>query len=170
MLRWTALHCPRARFLLKLDDDSYLRPRPFLEWLKTVPANRFYGTHVLQPGSRPVQREDSRWALSRRYYPPSTYPAYQNGVYLLPANLSVHLYEAIVQEEVPGLTLPALPFEDVYINGVLGKVVRLAHAQVDNIRQTRGVHIVEVDRLQGVHLLFDYLNSSDIRHYWKVWQ
>src|SRR5699024_5517914 len=110
LLRWTSLNCPCVRYMLKFDDDSFIRVNRLLSQLKHMEPDNIYG---MVPEHPAVNRDkSSKWYISPRVYPDRYYPQYTNGVYLVPGRLAIRLYEAII-DEPRNLTIPALPFEDV---------------------------------------------------------
>ncbi|XP_017491953.1 PREDICTED: lactosylceramide 1,3-N-acetyl-beta-D-glucosaminyltransferase-like [Rhagoletis zephyria] len=123
VLRWTSLHCSRAKFILKLDNDCYVRVKPFIDQLKALSTDALYG---LNRRNDPVLRS-GKWAIDQWYYPYTVYPAFHPSAYLVPGTLALPLYEALLSSPQTDI-IPALPFEDVYVTGILAERLRLPRA------------------------------------------
>src|SRR5699024_10060050 len=98
-IRWTALFCPKVRYMLKFDDDSFLRVDQLLHDLEHLPepdTTNILGN--LRPDEKPLREPASKWYISPLYYPHDLYPANARGIYLVPGHLTLSLYQAIVTE------------------------------------------------------------------------
>ncbi len=116
-VRWTALHCSRARFAFKLDDDAYLRVNRLLDTVDRLPsqsqppvATIFGDLQDTLPVEHNFSSDYRTWAIDRQYWPYQVYPNYTNGMYLLPAGGCDRLYRAVVEPPTTD-TIPALPIE-----------------------------------------------------------
>ena len=166
LLRWTTLNCPLVEYLLKLDDDSFLRPHPFLEWLSQVTPNRAIGGSMPEP---PVVFRSGKICLSRRFYPAEVFPTFLSCAYLLPGHLTVRLYEAVLEN------IPAIPFEDVYVTGTLAQAIDLPRMISGHVRYLGQIRpMFDTKEMEDIYLAYDNFDSAfiqvEFQHNWKIWQ
>lgn len=95
-----------------MDDDCLLNINKLLDFCDKALPFTIYG-HLWKKAF--VDRnQKSKFFISRRDYPANAYPDYTGGPWLMPNNVVRKLYETAITK-----SLPALPFEDVYITGVV---------------------------------------------------
>lgn len=112
-IRWTALNCYKARFILKLDTDTFLRPNLFLNQLSQLSLNYIYGPH--RKPMPPNHDKFCKWYTDPLYFPYKMLPPALSTTYIIPGLLFGKLYQAIILKP-QDLTLPALPIEDIYVS------------------------------------------------------
>ena len=168
MLRWSALHCSRAKFTFKLDTDCFIRVRPFLARLLSFPPDRSYG---FNRAHLPVLRS-GKWAIDAWYYPYASYPTFNPTVYLLPGQATLPLYEALVGQPTTE-TIPALPFEDAFVTGILAEKLCLPRATFpglavlfDRLVGTSDRH--NVPYLKRLVVVMETLGDEDLRRIWAA--
>lgn len=172
ILRWTALHCSGARFLLKLDDDVFLRLGPFLTRVANLSSDRrtLYG--ILRTGSTVLRNPKWKWSIATRFWPYQHYPTFLVGEYLIPVSEAVELYAAVVSNPIID-TLPALPYEDVYVTGVLAEKAKLSRAAFPGMKLLQGVEekmMVNENNsvLRRYSLFIDGLEDGDLQRFWTI--
>ena len=115
-LKWVSMYCARAGYILKADDDIFIHIPRLIDMLKenpTKPSGTLYGFLY---GGGPVHRR-GKWAVSLDEYPMSSYPPYMSGnAYVVSANMARKL---VLASEY----MPYLPLEDVFITGVMPKIL-----------------------------------------------
>lgn len=81
-LKYAAYHCPRARYVLKTDDDVFVNMPTVMAFL-SVDLSAYGARHLLlcQPtyGSKVKRSYRSKWRVSWWEFPHSTYPTYCPG-------------------------------------------------------------------------------------------
>ncbi|KAJ8041070.1 Beta-1,3-galactosyltransferase 1 [Holothuria leucospilota] len=123
-LKWVTKFCPRARFVLKIDDDMSLNIDRLLAYLRRSPMKNFFGGKAAE--SFPVLRDTREkfyvpWSL----YPEEKYPPYCVGLgYVMSTDLVYKLYYR-------ALTTPLFPWEDVYM-GMLLKFYAIMPTNIPN--------------------------------------
>lgn len=123
-IRWTAINCFKARFVLKLDTDTYLRPKLFLNQIQNLSLNNIYGA-IRAP--RFSNNRFGKYCIYPLYFPYKTFPPAVITTYLIPGSLFSKLYQAIVTYPQT-LTIPALPVEDIYLSILAYKAkIKLVH-------------------------------------------
>ena len=110
--------CPKAKFMLKSDDDMIIN----LPYLLQILHQRAYNWTMMGPlnrGSR-VYRS-GKWKLTQEQYPFYTFPEYEAGsAYVFTTDLVKPLYETAEY-------VPSFHIDDVYITGVLGRILNVTH-------------------------------------------
>lgn len=171
VLRWSALHCSQTKFIFKLDNDCYIKVNSFIEKIETFISDTIYGRNFIT--SRVFRT--GKWSIDKWYYPYKTYPQYHPGVYLIPGNMTVQLYEALVRKPTID-TIPALPFEDAFITGILAKKINALHAKFPGLELLIDRKFMNIfprydrenlDYLKTLTVYVDTLGDADMRKIWK---
>jgi len=110
--------CPGVSYLLKTDDDMIVN----LPYLLQLLANKRLQRSIMGPvnvGAR-VHRS-GKWKLTQDEFPFSYFPPYESGsAYVITGDLIHELY--VSAEYVPHIFV-----DDVYITGILGRIVGVNH-------------------------------------------
>ena len=108
-LRWAFMH-GNARFILKADDDVYVRIPRLISWLNKHASNKFYGGHIFHTSQ--VRRFNSSETLNlvaEDCYPKKHYPSYAAGpIYVLSSDAIPILFRKMHKWKV-------FPVEDAYL-------------------------------------------------------
>lgn len=129
-LRWATERCPKARHLLKSDDDAFVdvdQLKRFIErtWPDGVPGDTI-ACSVHEDAD--VQRS-GKWAVSKAEYQPDKYPTFCSGLaYVMRAEMAARLSEASGR-------VATLWVDDVYVTGLLAEHVSARHFYL-NLRFT----------------------------------
>src|SRR5699024_1477280 len=111
----------------------------------------------------------NKWYISPQVYPPVMYPPFINGIYMIPGVFTTTLYEAIVVEP-RNSTIPALPFEDVYVTGLLATKADLPRVHSTSILYNQHFFSLMLFAItnywSSYSIILDQLNSDAIRKYW----
>ncbi|KAL4231639.1 hypothetical protein ACF0H5_009219 [Mactra antiquata] len=108
-IKWTTKFCPGVRYLLKVDDDSFVHIPNAARVLKraSVPDK---GTVFGNLVKGPVLRQ-GKWGIARDVYPFANYPEYVSGqTYAISGNILGKLFYV-------GEYLPYIFIEDAFITG-----------------------------------------------------
>ena len=117
-LKWAITYCPRIKYLVKSDDDMVINIPHLYNLLRDVNHERF----IMGPynGRSKVDRL-FKWSISVSEYPFYYYPPYEAGsAYVISGSLLSTLFNT--SEYVPHIYI-----DDVYITGILGKIVGVTH-------------------------------------------
>ena len=119
-LKWVVNHCPSATYLLKSDDDMFINIPYLIETLhyrnmrRTIMGPLCLGSPVYRKG---------KWGIKKDDFPFSRYPPYEAGsAYVITGDIIAELFET--SEYVPAIFI-----DDVYITGILGRIIGVDHAQ-----------------------------------------
>ncbi|XP_078679395.1 beta-1,3-galactosyltransferase 1-like [Branchiostoma floridae x Branchiostoma belcheri] len=109
-LKWFLSFCPKAAFLMKTDDDTYVNVWNLVKTLRRLEGKPRLVTGFVIKGAEPRRDVNSKWYLSPQDYPKDTLPWYVAGGtgYVISSDLVPRLYEM-------SLRTKAVPLEDVYI-------------------------------------------------------
>lgn len=109
-MKWASLYCPKAKYLLKTDDDMWVNVPEMLNMLNksgSMLQSGVGGACNLHAG--PIRHKSSKWYASVRSYPHNSYPGFCSGTgYVTSMNVARKVYE--VSPNVPFFHL-----EDVYV-------------------------------------------------------
>ena len=114
-LKWVSTYCSIAQYILKTDDDTYFNIEALTELLIINNDTTILGSLNVNSS---VQRQ-GLWQVDKTLFPNCIYPPYCSGCayliaqHLLPSMLAATEY------------IPLIPIEDVYITGILAKVIGL---------------------------------------------
>lgn len=129
MLRWASAFCRHARFVVKVDDDTYLNAANFFATMASRPPDAIYGR--LFSCSEPIRDPTNKWYVSFEEYSESVYPSYVAGSAYVVGRLVVEtLYRAT------GHVKP-FPIEDAYITGSCAEsagVRRVGHSGFNSLK------------------------------------
>lgn len=131
-IRWTALNCPKVKYMLKLDDDCFLRVNPILNQVAQLKADTIIGRYRNKTFvNRQKVGIKSKWYIDPLYFPYKQYSQYLAGTFMVPGKMALKIYQAIVSEPTTD-TIPALPYEDVY-TGILAEKAKLPMGEFEGI-------------------------------------
>ena len=111
--------CLYVKYLLKGDDDTFINLPLLLSYLNSHNdlQRSIIGPHL---SHRQVKR-NGKFALTRREFPFDILPPYEGGsAYVITADVLSELFNT--SEFVPHLFI-----EDVYVTGILGRIVGVSH-------------------------------------------
>ncbi|KAL3836334.1 hypothetical protein ACJMK2_021767 [Sinanodonta woodiana] len=116
-LRWIKTYCNSVKYILKVDDDTFINVARLSEYLlrdpdinnKTIHGYR-YGGGVLRTG---------KYAVKKNELPSSKYPPYVSGTsYILP-------YDSIPDMLDLAERLPYCPVDDAFMTGVMRAILEI---------------------------------------------
>ena len=116
-LRWAAEYCPKAKFVLKTDDDVFINTIRLLKELQSMQKSNGVLLGAYNGGVSTVRH--GRWRLTEEQYPFDTLPPYVSGAgYVMSMDVVRKLF--FTSEYV----MP-LPLEDVYTTGVVARIAEV---------------------------------------------
>ena len=122
ILKMMSEHCRNARFLLKCDQDVFVNVPHLVELLQgVVGARRTFLGHVRHNS---VAERSGKNKVTKNEYPLETFPPFMPGPsYVVTNDLPRELLEAAEY-------MPYLVVEDVYVTGVLGRMLGADYANL----------------------------------------
>lgn len=161
LLRWTALNCPKVKFMLKVDDDSLVLANNLIQFCESSDSKYISGYLWHKPL---VFRGSDKWSISRQDYTSNQYPDYIAGPYLMPGSAAVVLYETAITK-----SLPALPFEDVYITGVVAQKCQIERKHMTSLLYlTKGCQPTAIDYCfyKNYTIFWQQFDDQSLRSVW----
>ncbi|XP_054159949.1 lactosylceramide 1,3-N-acetyl-beta-D-glucosaminyltransferase-like [Oppia nitens] len=164
LLRWTAINCPFVKYMMKLDDDSFIISDNLMKYVETSYGNSIIGhlwTNVM------VKRNPlSKWYLSYEETPNSRFPDFIGGPSLIPGCYCLALYETTITQ-----FMPALPFEDVLITGLVANHLNIKREDLISelfIGPEYDVNSVDICQYQQMAVIWQRLTDKIIRRFWQI--
>jgi len=164
-LLWARHHCRAAHYIVKVDDDVYLRPDLLPQVRQLVMAD---SSDLVIVGSLNVNSTVQRrglWRVDERAFPAPTFPPYCSGnVYAMASSVADRV---LAVANTDGKLVP-FPLEDVYITALLATAVGARCVHDDAFpRWDVGPSRTNIERLRNGSLLaihnVHYTQMYDIR-------
>jgi len=147
-LLWARQHCRAARYIVKADDDVYMRPEllPGVQRLTSADSVIVGSLNV----NSTVQRRGI-WRVDEQVFPEHAFPAYCSGnIYAMTSSVADRL---LAVAKTDGWSSP-FPLEDVYITALLATSVGVKCVHDDGFPQWDvGPRRANVERLRNGTLL-----------------
>ncbi|XP_063215766.1 beta-1,3-galactosyltransferase 5-like [Bacillus rossius redtenbacheri] len=126
MCEWARRSCPRARFVLKADDDVFLNVPLLVDFVRqkevSSASRSVYG--MVNRGTGPVRYPGHKFDVPVEVYPGDVYPDYMQGAsYLLTGDLVGPLFRA-------ALRMDFFRMEDVFLTGFAAERIRARKVDV----------------------------------------
>ncbi|XP_031348380.1 beta-1,3-galactosyltransferase 1-like isoform X2 [Photinus pyralis] len=109
LLKLVKLECKdRVKFVMKVDDDTFVNMNNLIQALKNVRRkSTMFGKLICR--SRPIRDYYEKWFMPKDMYSKAIYPNYLSGTaYVMTTDIAVKLFET-------ALTIPLVYLEDVYV-------------------------------------------------------
>lgn len=155
-LRWAFMN-GNARFILKADDDVYVRVPRLISWLNEFGSNKFYGGYIHKPGAH-VNRfntSDTMNLIAEDCYPKERYPSYASGpVYVLSSDAIPFLFHNMHRWKV-------FPVEDAYL-GLLAETSGIKPVIIPGIQIYSSRTYPGVCQWASLIAVGHYFDSTDI--------
>jgi hypothetical protein len=123
ILRWITLNCFKTKFIYKVDDDCIVNYEKLIEFCDIANERTIYG-HLWRKAFVDRQKT-SKFFISKFDYKFNSYPDYTGGPWLMSGTIVPLLYETAITK-----SLPALPYEDVFITGVVAQKCGISRKQL----------------------------------------
>ena len=134
-LNWVSSHCSsKVRYVLKADLDVFVHVDLLLDTLQQLQPQPLSHTMLGELLCTEIVNRDatSRVYVKPSLYPFNVYPPYvRGGSYVLTGDLASLLINA-------SRSMPILPVEDAYINGVLAHTLHVQHVHLPRVMSPLG--------------------------------
>ncbi|XP_064471933.1 beta-1,3-galactosyltransferase 5-like [Ornithodoros turicata] len=158
MLHWTTKYCPGVRFLVKVDDDTYLNVPNLVEALRVQRTDAIYG--MLYHLTSAIRSLESKWYVTVEEYPGDTYPDYVGGAaYVVGGRVVELLYNAT------GAVKP-FSMEDAYITGTCAQRVGIPRVLLRGVSTLKLSSVCEHKNAIAGH----YVTPSEMVFLWSTLQ
>ncbi|EDV59302.1 UDP-GlcNAc:betaGal beta-1,3-N-acetylglucosaminyltransferase 9 [Drosophila erecta] len=147
-LEWADVHCSKAKYILKTDDDMFINVPKLLTFLdKHKDKRTIYGR--LAKKWKPIRNKKSKYYVSVDQFAAGVFPSFTTGpAYVLTGDIVHELY-------VRSLKTVYLKLEDVFTTGIVAKSLNVKRVQANefvnrrisfnpcNIRNAISVHMIK---------------------------
>ena len=157
--------CKEARYLLKSDDDMFINLPVLLRRLDKNPLKRsIMGARM----RRTKPWRTGKWSVTYDEFPFEFFPPYIHGSsYVISSDVIRQLYEA-------SHYVPWIPLEDVYISGILGRIVGVHHVtvigsgtKVDKFARPASHPVTACEVVRRRLLSLTHMKIDDLLKVWK---
>ncbi|KAK9496940.1 hypothetical protein O3M35_012861 [Rhynocoris fuscipes] len=165
-LKWVTYRCPRARYILKTDDDIFVNTPYLMEVLNhnlsPLGGRRLILCNVME-GVRAKRTYRSKWRVSPIEYPDRWYPNYCAGwVILYTPDVVFSLYNEAQRR-------PYFWIDDVHITGTLMTLTNFTHTDIAELSEIKSNEIDNVIANGGpVEFLFALVNQEQFPKIWDL--
>ncbi|XP_064594713.1 beta-1,3-galactosyltransferase 5-like [Liolophura sinensis] len=166
-LKWTLEYCPKAKFIMKVDDDTLIDPYHLINFLLDLPLKLrtkedfLYCSVMIHIGV--PQNLDDKWHIPAKEYPYRYYPAYCEGFgYILSIGAARKLLDMAAY-------VPYFWIDDVYVTGFLP--YRL-HMQPSSTAPGHGVTLMTPQLTRDLirnNIMFLAKNSFYSKNWEETW-
>ncbi|XP_071506565.1 beta-1,3-galactosyltransferase 1-like [Diadema antillarum] len=144
-LKWVTNHCRQAKFAIRIDDDVILNVPRIVDMLSKAPLHNYTAGNALFT-SPAIRDKNSKFYISKEFYPESIYPPYLTGQAYI---MSTDLVEATYRT---ALTTRLFPWEDVFVGLCFQKM---------------GIKITRDDYFVCFHAAKNFCNAAKDK--WKLY-
>ena len=134
MLEWVKNKCPKALFILKVDEDVFINIPNLLKFIESKQSEKRTIFGRLAVNWLPFRNKASKYYLSYEKYKLEVFPNFTTGpAYLMTSDCVADLFDK-------ALNLPFIPkLEDVYITGLVAQEVNITRTFVPEFVNERKV-------------------------------
>lgn len=148
MMEWVSDYCPKAKFVLKTDDDMFINIPKLLSFTERHLNDKkvIYGR--LAKRWKPIRNPKSKYYVSTSQYRAPVFPDFTTGpAYLLPASLAGDLYKGSLDQTY-------LKLEDVFTTGVVAQKLKIKRAHAAEFLNKRvPLNACTVQRAISIHMV-----------------
>ncbi|XP_026843549.1 beta-1,3-galactosyltransferase 5 [Drosophila persimilis] len=129
LLEWTDTHCPRVKYILKTDDDTFINVPKLLDFIDGHKDNRTIYGHIIE-NAKPYRQRAYKSFVPYHQYGGSVYPPFATGTaYLLTGDIVHELY-------VHSLKTNYIQLEDIF-TAVLVQSLKIKIVNAGSFYNTR---------------------------------
>jgi len=149
ILEWIDNYCPRAKFILKTDDDMFINVPKLLEFIDSHEKTRRTIFGRLAKKWKPIRNSRSKYYVSVNQFSVPIFPDFTTGpAYLLTSDIVHELYDHALDttylklEDVftTGIVAQSLDIKRVHVNEFLNKRIPF---NVCNIKKGISIHMIK---------------------------
>ena len=157
-LKWVVNYCNRARYVMKCDDDM-IAHIPMI--LRLLTKKKYRSSIIGHINKGAMAQRQGLWRVSPDEFPFQYFPPYASGsAYILSADIIEGLYD--MSEHVP-----LIPIEDVYVTGVLGKIIGVTLVHEDGFTSWNAFSPRTCDLALGRIFTGTKMTSNSLRRMWQ---
>lgn len=148
-LEWVDQNCPKAKFVLKTDDDMFINVPKLMSFLDKHKKDKRVIFGRLAKKWKPIRNKKSKYYVSSGQFSAIIFPPFTTGpAYVMSADVIHELYVRALQQTY-------LKLEDVFTTGIVAQQLGIKRIHVNeflnrriafnpcNIRKTISVHMIK---------------------------
>ncbi|XP_012277449.1 beta-1,3-galactosyltransferase 5-like [Orussus abietinus] len=130
-LEWVDGYCPRAKYLLKTDDDMFINVPRLLSFVNKHAKDKNVIFGRLAKKWKPIRNKRSKYYVSQAQFKPPVFPDFTTGpAYLLSRDVVHKLYDAALDQTY-------LKLEDVFTTGIVAHKLGIKRAHANEFLNKR---------------------------------
>ncbi|CAG9810504.1 unnamed protein product [Chironomus riparius] len=130
MLEWVSSNCPNAKFILKIDDQTFVNVDKLLQIIdgKLLDTKSIYGR--MAESLVPVRSKKSKFYVSHDEYYGQSYPKFITGpAYMMTIDCVRLIYDAVLDAKY-------FKLEDVFITGIIANLVGIKRINTEEFKKS----------------------------------
>ncbi|KAK7457291.1 hypothetical protein BaRGS_00039263 [Batillaria attramentaria] len=161
-LSWVSQHCSHTKFVMKLDQDTFVDLPRLLSFLSSH-DKELHNSVIGKFYSSPLVKSEGKWKVTRSEYPFSMYPAFAGGPCYI---ISTDVVHQILQTSQH---MPFFHLEDVLVTGIIAKTLGLYRYSVEQLQNFyKNESLCAFIERPKTQLSMTELSREKIRHVWKT--
>ena len=128
---WLKQYCPKSEFLLKVDDDMFVKVDKLLEVIRVLLNTNIGPRSILGKvvkNWRPVRNPESKYLLTTAEYPGDIFPDFATGPsYLVSRQAVEDIIPAALEHQY-------IHLEDVFLTGVVAEILGIQRINIQEFR------------------------------------
>ena len=97
-IRWIAMFCSRADYVLLVDDDVMVNFRNLIKYVSTIPRDVKYTLYSgnIRYYDAPIRESNMKWYISKEEFPYDCYPTYISGGAILASGQVIRKFHLLL--------------------------------------------------------------------------
>uniref|UniRef100_A0A1B6LV84 Hexosyltransferase n=1 Tax=Graphocephala atropunctata TaxID=36148 RepID=A0A1B6LV84_9HEMI len=148
ILEWIDNYCPRAKFVLKTDDDMFINIPKLLEFMHSHENAQRTIFGRLAKKWKPIRNSRSKYYVSVDQFSPPIFPDFTTGpAYLLTSDIIHELYDH-------ALDVTYLKLEDVYTTGIIAQSLNIKRVHINEFLNKRiPFNVCNIKKGISIHMI-----------------
>ncbi|XP_044727456.1 beta-1,3-galactosyltransferase 5 [Chrysoperla carnea] len=126
-LSWAGKYCSHAKYVIKMDDDIVIDFYKIVQMLNKFQYNRLFFAGYVFHGMQPKRDPANKWYVTYYEYSKPMYPVFVSGWFYV---TTPYVAQQLVNT---GRFVPYFWIDDVYVTGILMKVLKWKHSDIHEI-------------------------------------
>lgn len=148
ILEWIDNYCPRAKFILKTDDDMFINVPKLLEFIDSHDKSQRTIFGRLAKKWKPIRNSRSKYYVSVNQFSAPIFPDFTTGpAYLLTSDIVHELYDH-------ALDTTYLKLEDVFTTGIVAQSLNIKRVHINEFLNKRiPFNVCNIKKGISIHMI-----------------